>query len=208
MQWFRSLPLAAVLALSAGAMPTLAQQPSPVPPKAMQADESLRDLWVGHIFWVRNVVVETLAHNQAAAAVAEAQVVDNAKQIAGVIEPFYGKAASEKLFTLLAGHYGAIKQYLDAGTNQTAKNAATAAATKNVDQIAAFLAGANPNLPEETLKALLNAHVAQHEMQIDELRAKQYQKEAETWEMMKDHMYAIADALAGAVVRQFPAKFV
>ncbi|HEY6434081.1 MAG TPA: hypothetical protein VIZ17_19065 [Acetobacteraceae bacterium] len=208
MQLFRSLPLVAVLALSAGAMPALAQAPSPVAPKAMQADESMRDLWVDHIFWVRNVVIDTLAHNQMAAAIAEAQVVDNAKQIAGAIEPFYGKAASEQLFTLLAGHYGAIKQYLDAGTNQAAKNAATAAATKNVDQIAAFLAGANPNLPEETLKALLNAHVAQHEMQIDELRAKQYQKEAETWEMMKGHMYMIADALTGAVAKQFPAKFV
>lgn len=208
MQLFRSLPLVAVLTLSAAAIPALAQPPSPVAPKAMQADQSMRDLWIDHIFWVRNVVVDTLAHNQAAAAVAEAQVVANAKQIAGAIEPFYGKPASEKLFTLLAGHYGAIKQYLDAGTNQTAKNAATAAATKNVDQIAVFLAGANPNLPVETLKALLGAHVAQHEMQIDELRAKQYQQEAETWEMMKGHMYMIADALAGAVAKQFPGKFV
>jgi hypothetical protein len=41
------------------------------------------------------------------------QVVANAKQIAGSIEPFYGKAATDQLFKLLAGHYTAIKQHDD-----------------------------------------------------------------------------------------------
>jgi hypothetical protein len=40
--------------------------------------------------------------------------VANAQQIAGSIEPFYGKPASEKLFALLAEHYGAIRDHLDA----------------------------------------------------------------------------------------------
>ena len=75
---------------------------------------ALRDLWVGHIFWVRNVAVDTLAGNKAAAAAAEKEVVANARQIAAAIEPYYGKEASEKLFGLLAGHYGAVKQYLEA----------------------------------------------------------------------------------------------
>jgi hypothetical protein len=82
------------------------------------------------------------------------------------------------------------------------------AANANADQIAVFLAGANPNLPVDTVKALLEAHVAQHQMQIDQLRAKQYTEEAKTWEMMKSHVYMISDALAGALAKQFPAKFV
>ena len=69
---------------------------------------------MGHVFWVRNVVVSTFAGNQPAAAAAEQEVVANAKQIAAAIEPYYGKDASEKLFGLLAGHYGAVKQYLEA----------------------------------------------------------------------------------------------
>ena len=36
------------------------------------------------------------------------QVVANAKAIAGAVGPFHGKAASDKLFGLLAGHWGAI----------------------------------------------------------------------------------------------------
>jgi len=38
------------------------------------------------------------------------------------------------------------------------------------------------------------------------LRAKQYAEEAQTWEAMKKHMYAISDALAGALAKQFPGR--
>jgi hypothetical protein len=105
-------------------------------------------------------------------------------------------------FTLLAAHYGAIKQYLDAGTNETAKNSTITAATRNAEEIAVFPAGANPNLPVDTLTAMPDAHVSQHFEEIDQLRA-----EAGTWEMMKEHVYMIADAMAEALAKQFPAKF-
>ena len=89
-------------------------RPPVVGVKLADTRAALRDLWVGHVFWVRNVVVSTFAGDQPAATSAERQVVANAKRIAAAIEPFYGKAASEKLFGLLAGHYGAVKQYLEA----------------------------------------------------------------------------------------------
>jgi hypothetical protein len=82
--------------------------------KIQQSEAALRDLWIGHIFWVRNVAIHTLSGNELAAAEAEKQAVANARQIGGAIEPYYGKAASEKLFGLLAGHYNAVKQYLQA----------------------------------------------------------------------------------------------
>jgi hypothetical protein len=76
---------------------------------ASDTQAALRDLWVDHIFWVRSVVVATLANDQAARASSEKQVVADARQIANAIAPFYGQAASDKLFGLLAGHYGAGK---------------------------------------------------------------------------------------------------
>ena len=76
---------------------------------------ALRDLWVGHIFWVRNEVLMTKLGNAEAAKVAGAQAVENAKAIANSIAPVYGQAAADKLFGLLAGHYGAVKEYMAAG---------------------------------------------------------------------------------------------
>ena len=172
--------------------------------------EALRDLWVGHVFWVRNVVVETMAGNAAAVAAAEAEVVANAKQIGEAIEPFYGKPAADKLFNLLAGHYGAVKQYLEATAagSKAKQDAAVKNLTGNATEIAKFLSGANPNLPFDTLNGLLLGHGGHHIQEIQQLRGKQYAEEAQTWEAMKKHMYVIADALAGAIAKQFPAKFV
>jgi hypothetical protein len=87
---------------------------------------ALRDLWIGHVFWVRNVVEARFAGNAAAAKAAEQQVVANAQAIAGAIEPYYGQAASDQLFKLLAGQWGVISAYLDAtrAGNKTAQDIA------------------------------------------------------------------------------------
>jgi hypothetical protein len=177
--------------------------------KVDQTDAALRDLWLGHVFWVRNVVAETLAGNTTEASAAEKEVVANARNISSAIEPFYGKAAASKLFDLLAGHYGTVKQYLDAtvANSQPKQEAAQKALTANAGEIAAFLSSANPNLPLETLRGMLLAHGGHHIQQIQQLRDKQYGPEAQTWNEMKSHMYALADALTGALAKQFPAKF-
>ena len=170
---------------------------------------ALRDLWIGHVFWVRNVAVAELAGDAAAQQVAEKQVVANAQLIAASIEPFYGAEAKKKLFTLLASHYGAVKAYLDAsiakdGGKQTE---ATSKLISNAGEIASFLSSANPYLPKDTVDGLLQAHGGHHIAQIQQLQAKDYAGEAQTWADMTQHMYVISDALAGALAKQFPAKF-
>jgi hypothetical protein len=169
---------------------------------------SLRDLWVGHIFWVRNVACATNHGNAEAAKVAEGKVVDNAKAIAGAISPFYGQAASDQLFKLLAGHYGAVKEYMDAAyaNNQSGKDAALVKLTGNAGEIAKFLSGANPYWPKDTLMTLLSGHGSHHVAQINAIAAKDYAEEAKVWDTMKDHIYVIADALANGLAKQFPKK--
>lgn len=213
----QSLMAASILAtFLAPAAPVFAQHAehvvvaqAPAAAKVAETGAALRDLWVGHVFWVRNVVIETLADNDAARTAAENEVVANAKAIAAGIEPYYGKAASEKLFGLLAGHYGAVKQYLEAAVagNRAQQDAALNSLTDNAGEIAAFLSGANPNLPIDTLRGLLIAHGGHHIQEIQQFRSRQYAQEAQTWEAMKKHMYVIADALANAIAKQFPAKF-
>ena len=213
----RSLIAASILAafLAPGA-PAFAQHAehvvvaqAPAAAKVAETGAALRDLWVGHVFWVRNVVVDTFAGNKKAAAAAEKEVVANDRQIAAAIEPYYGKQASEKLFGLLAAHYGAVKQYLQAHAagSKAKQDAALKSLTGNATEFAKFLSGANPNLPFDTLNGLLLAHGGHHIQQIQQLKSKQYAQEAQTWEAMKQHMYVIADALAGALAKQFPSKF-
>jgi hypothetical protein len=178
-------------------------------PKAVELREALRDLWVGHVFWVRNVVLTTKLGDTDAAKVAEQNVVTNARAIADAVIPYYGKAAADKLFGLLAGHYGAIKEYMTASFagDNAKKNASVDKIKKNATEIATFLSSANPNWPKETLVSLLFAHGGHHIAQIDAINKKDYSSEAQTWESMKNHMYMIADALGNGIVKQFPKKF-
>lgn len=201
------LPASAATAEHAGHAAVAATQAAKPTPAAVAA--ALRDLWTGHVFWVRNVVVGTFGKDASAAAEAETQVVANAHAIAGAIEPYYGKAASERLFGLLAGHYAAVKKILlaVAAGDDTTKQSGQVELGANAAEIARFLSGANPNLPFDTLNALLAAHGAHHVQQIDELQRKDYSAEARTWEAMKNHMLGIADALAGGIAKQFPDKF-
>lgn len=209
----RRLILAAALALALPAS-TLAATPAPaqhvVPAAVADTRAALRDLWLGHVFWVRNVVEARLASDADRAKAAEQQVVANAQAIAAAVEPFYGKAASDQLFKLLAGHYGAVSEYLDATRNhqEAARQAAIAHLTDNANQIASFLNSANPkNWPVDTLRGLLAAHGAHHVQQINQLQAHQYADEAQTWAAMTHHMYMIADALADGLAAQFPDRF-
>ena len=113
------------------------------------------------------------------------------------------------MFELLAGHYGAVKEYLGASVagSKAKRDTALKNLTGNATEIAKFLTSANPHLPFETLNDLLLAHGGLHVQEIEQLKNKQYAQEAQTWEAMKKHMYVIADALAEAIAKQFAAKF-
>jgi hypothetical protein len=205
-------------AFAAGLLATVAHAETmkmemPTPPegsaKVVATDAAERDLWVNHIFWIRNVVVATLAKNTAEAKVAEGEVVANAHGLADAIKPFYGDKAGDALFNLLAGHYGAIKAYLTATAagDKKGQQKATDDLLANADKLATFLSGANPNLPKDAVLGLLQGHGMHHIDQIQQLKAKQYAEEAKTWAEMQTHIYVIADALTGAIAKQFPDKF-
>jgi len=177
--------------------------------KTLQTAAVLRDLWIDHIFWVRNVSSAAIDKNESALKVAEQQAVKNAQAIAASIEPFYGASAKDSFFKLLAGHYGAVKAYLMAtvASDASAQKEATQALTSNAEDIAAFLSKANPYLPKDAVASLLLAHGGHHIQQIQQLKDRKYEAEAITWEEMKKHVYQVADATADALAKQFTKRF-
>ena len=74
---------------------------------AIAQKEALRDLWVVHVFWTRNIVIEGLPKGTAAAKVAEGALIANAKRVSAVTETFYRKSASDRSFALIVGHFEA-----------------------------------------------------------------------------------------------------
>ncbi|TPG80089.1 hypothetical protein [Pseudomonas mandelii] len=208
-----NIKVLALMLLAFCAQPAWSQNPPAAPASADSAALTtrlaLRDLWVEHIFWIRNYAIANQAADKQQAKVAADQVVDNATKIANSIAPLYGQPAADQLLKLLAGHWGAVKHYSDAtvAKDTKGKQAAVTDLTSNAKAIAAFLAKANPNLPENTLVAMLSAHGGHHVAQVDELAAHDYAGEARTWQMMRTHIVSLADTLTAALVKQFPDKF-
>lgn len=209
-----NLKIAALLLLALCVQPAWSQ--TPATSSAPTADSAalttrlaLRDLWVEHVFWVRNYALANQAGSKAQAETAAKQVVSNATSIANSIAPLYGQPAADQLLKLLAGHWGAVKHYSDAtvAKDKAGKQTAVNELSSNAKALSAFLAKANPYLPEQTLLSMLTAHGGHHLSQIDQLAAHDYAGEAQTWQMMRQHMLSLADALAGALVKQFPDKF-
>jgi len=177
-------------------------------PAAPKLQATLRSLWHGHVVHARAYAQAVHAGNTANATKAANDVVANARQLANAVGSFYGDAAGKQMLTLLAGHWGAVKALTDARAKHDEAAATTAMndLTANAGEIAKFLAGANPNWPEDTLRGLLLAHGAHHAQQIQQIMAGDKKGEADTWKAMQAHMDTIADALAAGIARQFPQK--
>ena len=94
-----------------------------------------------------------------------------------------------------------------AASDAAGQSTATQSLTANAEEIAVFLSKANPNLPKEAVNGLLLAHGGHHIQQIQELKDRNYEAEAKTWQDMKAHMYQIADAMTDALAKQFAKRF-
>ena len=179
------------------------------PVRVAEMKQALRDLWVGHIFWVRHVVSNIATNDREEGDAAEKEVVANTKQIASTMTPFYGEAASEKLFSLLDINISAVREYSEATVagNKRQQDTALTRLASNADDIADFLSHLNPYLPKDTVRGLIAAHGAHHVIQINQYKAKEYAHLGATWPMMRQHVYVIADTMTTALAKQFPSKF-
>jgi hypothetical protein len=179
------------------------------PARVAEMKQAFRDLWVGHIFWVRHVVSNNATNNPEERDAADKEVVANTKQIAHTMTPFYGEAASQKFLNLLDINYGAVRAYSEATVagDKGRQDAALARLESNADDIANFLSHLNPYLQKDNVRGLIAAHSALHILQINQYKGKEYAHLGATWPMMRQHVYVIADTLTAALVKQFPSQF-
>ncbi len=185
-----------------------APAPATATAQAPKLQATLRSLWQGHVQHTRAYAMAVKAGDARKSDAAANAVVANAKQLADAVASFYGAPAGERMLALLAGHWGAVKAMTDAGKagDRASYDRAMSTLTGNAGEIATFLASANPYLSQDAVRGLLLAHGAHHAAQISELMRGDLAAEARTWAAMQKHMDVIADAMAGALAKQFPDK--
>jgi len=213
MKFKTSFVLAAALAAALPAVSTAATAPEPaatISVKLADTRAALRDLWIGHVFWVRNVVEARFDNNDAAAAAAERQVVANAHAIAGAIEPFYGKAAGDKLTAELRQHILIAADLVAAAKAGDQAKLADAQARweQNANGIASVLNSVNPRFWKlATMKAEMHLHLAlTTEEAVARLNA-DWKADVAAYDRIHRHILHMSDLLSAGLVKQFPKRF-
>ncbi|WQI98046.1 glycosyltransferase [Rossellomorea vietnamensis] len=185
-----------------------AKQDSCISEASMKAREDMRTLWTDHVFYTRNYIIGAVDGLEDTDVVL-ARLLQNQKDIGNAIKPYYGEKAGNKLADLLTEHIVLAGKIVEAAKD--GKSAEVEQLNKkwyrNADDIARFLASANPYWPEKILKDLLYMHL---QFVTDEAVArinKDWKANIKSFDDGKVHILHLSDALSDGIVKQFPDKF-
>src|SRR6478735_3218043 len=119
---------------------------------------ALRKLWSDHVIWTREYIVAAVAGTPDAGSAAT-RLLANQEDIGTAVAGFYGQAAGDRLTELLKEHIMIAVDLVAAAKSgdQAAFATHDARWTANIETIAAFLAGANPNWPQNEILVLADA---------------------------------------------------
>lgn len=133
----------------------------------------------------------------------------NSQDIAKAIGSVYGEPAGEAFLPLWRKHIGFVVDYTTAlgAKDKTKSDKAVTDLVAYSQDFGAFLSSANPNLPTDVVAGLVKTHILTLKDVIDAQAAGDQPKVYDLLRGAYHHMAMIADPLAGAIIKQFPAKF-
>jgi hypothetical protein len=203
------------LILAAGLFAAAATIALPIAPlhgapldSAFQIKMDMRKLWEDHITYTRNYIISALAGLPDTDQVAM-RLMKNQDEIGAAIKPYYGDAAGNKLAALLKDHIAVASEVVKAA--KAGNNDQLAAAQKkwgaNADDIAKFLAAANPNWKEPDLRSMLRRHLDLTTGEVTARLKKDWVADQKSYDDGHTHMLMFSDMLTDGIARQFPDKF-
>ena len=176
---------------------------------ALAFHDGMRRLWEDHVTWTRLYLVSAIAGLPDANATA-ARLLRNQTDIGDAIKPYYGDAAGTKLTGLLTDHIKiATEIVVAAKASDTAKvSDASARWNANMDDIATFLAGANPKAwPLEQLKPMMRMHLELTLAEATDRLGAKWDDDVAAYDRVHAHILGLADQLSAGIVAQFPDRF-
>ncbi len=174
--------------------------------------DAMRQLWEDHITWTRLVIVSAATLPDALPDLDPTvqRLLRNQDDIGDAIKPFYGDAAGEELSRLLREHITLAAELIAAAKagDADAVQATSAAWYANADEIADFLAAANPkHWPATEMRAMMREHL---DLTLAEAVARlegRYADDIAIYDEIHVQILGMADMLSDGIIRQFPAKF-
>ena len=171
--------------------------------------DQMRKLWEDHVTWTRLAIV-TFADGSPGFNATAGRLLQNQTDIGDAIKPFYGDAAGNRLTALLDDHITIAVEILKAAKagDTTAFNAANTRWYANANEIADFLAAANPrSWPDDVMRADMKEHLDQTLAEASHELHGQYTASVTDYEGIHAHILMMADQLSAGLITQFPSRF-
>jgi hypothetical protein len=177
--------------------------------KSVAFREALNKLWEDHITWTRMVIVD-FAAGLPDLQTAEVRLLRNQADLGNAIKPYYGRAAGNKLTSLLRTHILEAVPVLQAAKegDSAALDKALAAWHANARQIAVFLARANPhNWPLGMTTTMMNRHLALTTAEAAARLQGNWSADVAAYDKVHAEILQMANMLSTGIIRQFPNRF-
>ncbi len=169
----------------------------------------MRRLWEDHVTWTRLAII-SLTGDTPDTEASVGRLLQNQTDIGDAIKPFYGDAAGQELTRLLREHILIAADLIAAARagDETAVADAQARWTANADEIASFLAAANPrSWGLDEMKTMLHEHLR---LTANEAIARiqgDWAADVAAYDQIHLQALGMADMLSNGIVKQFPARF-
>jgi len=160
------------------------------------------------VIWTREYVVAAIKETPDKDAAA-GRLLRNQEDIGDAVAPLYGDDAGKGLTDLLKQHILIAVDLIEAAkAGDDAKfQTEDAKWSQNVDEIATFLSGANPNWPKNDLLDLLNLHLTLTKGEVVARLQQDWEKDVEAFDEIFTEILTVADALSDGIVKQFPERY-
>jgi len=176
--------------------------------KQLMVYQTMDKLWLEHVWWTREYLKATISNSKDTTMVA-ARLLKNQEDIGNSIKSVYGEAAGVQLTTLLKAHIeGAVDLVAAAKSGNQAKiTVANTAWYANADQIASFLANANPSWNLSDLTSMMHTHLDLTKQEALDLIGKKYDASIMDFQKVEDEILMMSSSLSQGVIKQFPGSF-
>ena len=176
--------------------------PAPITDR-LELRDDMRELWTAHVAWTRFHLMSRIG-GLPDTRFAWDRLIQNQDDLGDAIRPFYGDDAGDQLTVLLREHIALAEDVVDASASgESAQiDPALGAWTDNADEIARFLADANPAWSFEELQTMLYTHLEQTMAEANARLAGDWAGDVEAYDEVVAHILVMADVLADGIAEQ------
>lgn len=169
---------------------------------------AMRTLWDQHMQWTYDAVVAFASGSPALQPTLD-RLLANQTDIGNAVAAYYGPAAGGALTQLLQTHIKDAVPVLVAAKAGDKAALETAVTTwyANAQDIADFLAKANPRWSAGEMRSMMKEHITQTIGYASDVLGGNFTQAIAGFDQAQRHMDQMADMLSAGIIAQFPKKF-